>query len=479
MRVIAFALFSSVAARLSANSKPLGGPEPSGRFEYTQRVSHFNAERTQSFQQRYWVEDKHYRPGGPMFFYAGNEGPLEAWWASAGLLFDWAPHFNALVVFAEHRYYGRSLPFGNASFAAGNRGFLSIAEALADYATLVPEVRTARMGGRGSVVAFGGSYGGILAAYLRIKYPNVFDAALAASAPIPQVIGLTPPTSFYQAVTEDAANADARCPDLVRAGFAAAVKKIASAAGRAEVAKAFGLCSFPDKGADHFLQFARNAWTEVAMCDYPYASNFLAPLPANPINAMCDYVVNASDPLHGLGRATRLPYAQGDECMDMYKLFVDCADPTGCGVDNDAKAWDLQMCTEVSYEVETTNTTDMFPPSKFDFAKRKEYCERTYNISPMPLDWIRVAFGGADLARVTSRIIFSNGRRDPWHPGGFLHSLSDDLPAVIIDVGAHHLDLRGATPEDPAEITAKRLTERAIIEKWLASTTPQSAAVLV
>ena len=51
------------------------------------------------------------------------------------------------------------------------------------------------------------------------------------------------------------------------------------------------------------------------MCDYPYASNFLAPLPANPINAMCDYVVNASDPLHGLGRATRLPYAQGDECM--------------------------------------------------------------------------------------------------------------------------------------------------------------------
>ena len=79
MRVIALALFSSVAARLSANSKPLGGPEPSGRFEYTQRVSHFNAETTQSFQQRYWVEDKHYRPGGPMFFYAGNEGPLEAW----------------------------------------------------------------------------------------------------------------------------------------------------------------------------------------------------------------------------------------------------------------------------------------------------------------------------------------------------------------------------------------------------------------
>jgi dipeptidyl-peptidase-2 len=189
--------------------------------------------------------------------------------------------------------------------------------------------------------------------------------------------------------------------------------------------------------------------------------------------------VNASDPLHGLGRATRLPYAQGDECMDMYKLFVDCADPTGCGVGNDALAWDLQMCTEVSYEVATTNTSDMFPPSTWDLAKRKAYCERTYNISPMPLDWIQVAFGGADLAGVTSRIIFSNGRRDPWHPGGFLHSLSDDLPAVVIDVGAHHLDLRGATDQDPAELTAARLKERAIIEKWLAPSAAPLATVLI
>lgn len=40
-----------------------------------------------------------------MFFYAGNEGDIEAFWNNTGFMFDIAPVFQALVVFPEHVFY--------------------------------------------------------------------------------------------------------------------------------------------------------------------------------------------------------------------------------------------------------------------------------------------------------------------------------------------------------------------------------------
>ena len=36
-----------------------------------------------------------------------------------GFIWDIAPFFNAMVIFAEHRYYGQSLPYGNKSLTPG------------------------------------------------------------------------------------------------------------------------------------------------------------------------------------------------------------------------------------------------------------------------------------------------------------------------------------------------------------------------
>jgi dipeptidyl-peptidase-2 len=102
------------------------------------------------------------------------------------------------------RYYGKSLPFGDDSFDLDKVSYLTVEQALADYAVFLTRLKEQYnlSDDRNPIIAFGGSYGGILAAYMRFKYPNLVQGALAASAPIYLTSGLAPSTLFFQDVTK-------------------------------------------------------------------------------------------------------------------------------------------------------------------------------------------------------------------------------------------------------------------------------------
>lgn len=74
-------------------------------------------------------------------------------------------NFNCrLFVNLQHRFYGKSIPFGgNKNVAYSNAttlGYLSSTQALADYATLIIDLKENLTATESPVVVFGGSYGG-------------------------------------------------------------------------------------------------------------------------------------------------------------------------------------------------------------------------------------------------------------------------------------------------------------------------------
>lgn len=95
---------------------------PSTPFWFQQKVSHFSASNA-TYWQRYYINEEHWAgPGNPIFVIMGGEGGISP---ETGIFYPWvtdilAKEYRGLVIQPEHRFYGESLPFGNASYLPTN-----------------------------------------------------------------------------------------------------------------------------------------------------------------------------------------------------------------------------------------------------------------------------------------------------------------------------------------------------------------------
>ncbi|XP_026866649.2 dipeptidyl peptidase 2 [Electrophorus electricus] len=447
-------------------------PEPQFIEKYFPQVlDHFNYNSlgNGTFAQRYLITDQYWRKNyGPIFFYTGNEGDIWDFALNTGFLTELAAVQGALVIFAEHRFYGKSLPFGQESFNIPQIGLLTVEQALADYAVMVTELKKELGAQKCPVIVFGGSYGGMLSVYMRIRYPNIVAGALAASAPILSTAGMGDTRQFFWDVTADYENYNPACKDTVREAFQK-LQTLAEQEDYTHIQSAFSLCKTPSSPKDiHQLNgFLRNAFTLLAMLDYPYSTTFITALPAFPVKVVCDTLLNGTDVLSALRDAVGIVYnATGEQtCYNLYSLYVECADPTGCGLGLNSLAWDYQACTEIEMCFESNNVTDMFPPMPFTQRMREDYCAKRWAVVPRP-GWLRTQYWG-DALLTASNIIFSNGDLDPWANGGIRKSLSPSLIAINIPEGAHHLDLRASNTADPSSVVKARQREAELIAQWV------------
>ena len=343
---------------------------------FTQPLDHFAATPGRNFSQRYLVlqppEDVAPVPhteSDTLFFFCGMEGDVTVWANFSRFLIDVSRDVripgSVSVVYAEHRFYGNSVPGAKPLIEDAKWRYLTVEQSLADYVALIRHLSTSRT----RVVTFGGSYGGMQSAWMRARHPELIFAALASSAPLHfDRVG----PSFFALVTDAAEAVYPGCPALVRAGFLAA-----GASPMRTIASTFGLCSAVDETTEartHFELWARNALVTLAMGNYPYASDLFGKgLPAWPLAAACRAAEVAasnapanSSALVALAAAVGAYYnASGAvSCHDTEREYRACADQTGCGDSASAwgESWDREACTEIVYYTSTDNIRDMFPP---------------------------------------------------------------------------------------------------------------------
>lgn len=277
------------------NARLLQGLGTAEEKFYTQKVNHFNASDSRTFQQRYLIDSTYYKEAtGPIIFYAGNEGGIWAFYNNSGFMSETlAKKFGALVVFAEHRYYGSSKPFGDQSLnkTAGNVQYLTIPNVLADFVDLVNYLKAQDPTLKNkAVIVGGGSYGGVLAAWLRIKYPHVFQGALASSATVRWFRDTVLPTAFDTWVSKIVKQIGGQeCFDLYKDGFFDLASLKYDFTKYAKLKEIFNLCNAPTTpdDIDTLIGTASDAIGTTAMVNYPYPTDFLNPLPAWPLKEGC------------------------------------------------------------------------------------------------------------------------------------------------------------------------------------------------
>lgn len=433
---------------------------------YEQKIDHFGFAEQRTFQHRFLLADQFWnRNNGPIFFYTGNEGDIEWFCNNTGFMWDIAPEFNALLVFAEHRYYGKSMPFGADSYKNKTvLNFLTSEQALADFAELITFIKATIPGTAGSpVVAFGGSYGGMLSAWFRMKYPNIVVGSLAASAPIWQFTGITPCNAFYDVTTATWARVSQTCVDNANKGYKTLEQIGADASGRQFITSTFHLCDplISSGDVENFKGFMSGLYVNLAMVDYPYAASFMAELPGWPVKEACKSLLT---PLSGKPLLEAL--AQVSNLYYNYTGTAKCVDWKG---DSGTPTlgylgWDYQACTEMVMPM-CSNGTGMFYKMNWDFQAYSDGCYKQWGVRPRQ-DWIKHQYWGTDLS-TASNIILSNGDLDPWSSGGVTTFISETVVSILIKEGAHHLDLRASNRDDTSYVREARTREVNIIREWL------------
>lgn len=449
------------------------------------QVLDHGAPTTDTFKQRYWFSKGFATSASsPSILYICGEGPCSI--AEGLSVADTARGLGASVLIVEHRYYGESLPFANPKVA--DMKYLNIHNALDDLASIQKAVARDQ-GITGKWISAGGSYAGMLAAFYRLKHPELVAGAWSSSAPVNVVKTFT----GYDA--RIARTLGPSCALLTRQAEASVATQFADPARKKEIVEQWwGRTDLTQAQIDQidptWISYGVSG-SAASDAQYGESKNYcdaLAQHETNPLDGWLGYVRPPlfADALDDAGTPKTDAGATGGDAGTTTSAAPDDR-PLSAGGSAPAtgfprfrrypapadkypiNAWDYQTCTEVGFfQVHNDDRTQSVFPDDENEAQYTDSCQQNYGTQP-DIDGTRKTYYEPLMAGAATNILFVNGTEDPWST----LSLTDQSAAPagitvkIVQGGSHCSDLTNLSRSEALGVYETHTLLNTLAKVWL------------
>lgn len=396
--------------------------------------------KSKKFCNRFWVKDRFYKNGGPVFLYHVGEsnGDDSLSFVSSGKdttdenlsFFEMLlKNFNGMGIVMEHRYYGKSIPEGvniqnrsdvdfqwhTTDLALKDVDVFAWSFSRKTYPKLTPKDTP--------WISVGGSYPGIMAALMRQLYPQTIFAAYASSAPVQASIGMP---GYYEQVWQGMNASNPACAADISAAIKEIDQRLQDPKQSRKLKRKLLGCGPNEVSNGDFA-----AWMASMFKDFQSYGVSGALL------NLCNHI--ATDPATGNSSGSEGWAAKrgvnfvierlqdGTALKDATKNFGDCPlDPNGQPtfrakeIDPNDISWTWQRCNEWGYFHVANKGKHQIVLSDKNITYQQDYCT-TYFTSPSGKRLIRSwpdadgtnkKYGGWNMR--PSRTFWTAGQFDPW-----------------------------------------------------------------
>ena len=425
-------------------------------YYFDQILDHFHPENNQTFKQRYFVQNTPYTwaPPQPIILYISGESDTFDH-GQRDHLISIANDIKGRIVALEHRYFGMSYPTENIT-SENLRDYMNTSQVFGDiknfrefYTSQVDINDTSKW------IIVGGSYSGMLSAFSRKLYPNLFHAAISSSGVVMAY------DDFPQYDMGVAIAMGPKCAEAARQTRVRIEREIED--GRLEeIERAFDMVGLTK------LEFLE-ALSDLYSNGVQYGETHL----------ICDPLLNAidsgKDPLEALAYYTRSEFKYkdcGGNCTEAYSIkWLRETEGKGHGT----RAWMWMVCNELGWWQTGAHFRTSVRSPQVNAAYENSTCHAifdtdTFKINDLDVSIFNEKYHGYN--QTTSRIFYATGAQDPWT---WACITEDNLPKNTTSIAhtlvgpnlAHCADQRDYNDNPPPDIVRTREWQRKLVAMWL------------